>query len=167
MEYRYRLRKNGKKLRCPSCGRMGEFVPYVDENNNVVNAEKYGRCERVNSCSYIMYPKSKKGDDWQPIIKPQEPAKPVEYVEKEIVEKTFNNFQSNVFFMYLVGLFGSEKAFELQSLYNIGTANNGGTIYWHQDGDGRFRTGKVMYYQTNGRRDKNRKSWFVHSKKHC
>lgn len=164
MVYRYSLRKNGKKLRCPQCGRIGEFVPYVDENNNVVNAEKYGRCERVNSCGYLMYPKSKKGDDWQPIIKPQEPVRAVEYVEKEIVEKTFNNFQSNVFFMYLVGLFGSEKAFELQSLYNIGTANNGGTIYWQQDGQGRFRTGKVMYYQPNGRRDKNRKSWFVHSK---
>lgn len=37
MEYRYSLRKNGKKLRCPSCGRIGEFVPYVDENNKKIN----------------------------------------------------------------------------------------------------------------------------------
>ena len=164
MEYRYILRKNGKKITCPSCGRKGEFVPYVDENNNVVDAEKYGRCERVNSCGYLMYPKSKKGDDWIPQVKVQPPPRPTEYIPKEIVEKTFADFQSNIFFMYLVGLFGREKAFDLQAEYNIGTAKHGGTIFWQMDNYGRFRTGKVMYYQPNGRRDKNRKSWFAHSK---
>ena len=83
MDYRYSLRKNGKKITCPSCGREGEFVPYVDENNNVVDAEKYGRCERINSCGYIMYPKSKKGDDWKPTVKVQPPPRPTEYISKE------------------------------------------------------------------------------------
>ena len=164
MEYRYSLRKNGKKITCPSCGRKGEFVPYVDENNNVVNAEKYGRCERINSCGYLMYPKSKKGDDWTPTVKVQPPPRPIEYIQKEIVEKTFTDFRNNVFFMYLVGLFGREKAFDLQVEYNIGTAKHGGTIFWQMDKYCRFRTGKVMYYRPNGRRDKSRKSWFAHSR---
>ena len=164
MDYRYSLRKNGKKITCPSCGRKGEFVPYVDENNNVVDAEKYGRCERINNCGYMLYPKSKKGDDWTPNVKVQPTPRPTEYIAKEIVEKTFSDFQNNVFFMYLVGLFGREKAFDLQAEYNIGTAKNGGTIFWQMDSFGRFRTGKVMYYLPNGRRDKSRKSWFAHSK---
>lgn len=164
MDYRYSLRKNGKKITCPSCGRKGEFVPYVDESNNVVDAEKYGRCERINSCGYMLYPKSKKGDDWVPTVKVQPAPRPTEYIAKEIVEKTFTDFQNNVFFMYLVGLFGRDKAFELQAEYNIGTAKNGGTVFWQMDYFGRFRTGKVMYYQPNGRRDKIRKSWFAHSK---
>lgn len=66
--------------------------------------------------------------------------------------------------MYLVKLFGRETAYELQSLYNIGTAKKGGTIFWQQDLAGNFRTGKVMYYNENGKRDKTRFSSFVHKK---
>ena len=66
--------------------------------------------------------------------------------------------------MYLVKTFGRETAYDLQSQYNIGTASGGGTIFWQQDDKGRFRTGKVIYYKENGKRNHDRKSWFVHSK---
>lgn len=57
-----------------------------------------------------------------------------------------------------------ETAYELQAKYNIGTATNGGTIFWQEDKAGNFRTGKVIYYNPNGKRNHDRKSWFVHSK---
>ena len=162
--FRFHLKKGGKKLTCPSCGKKGKFVPYVDENNNIVDADKWGRCERIQSCGYLEYPKLK-DDNWVPpqrkhvVITP----KP-EYVSRDLVELTFRNFNQNVFFMYLVKIFGRETAFELQEKYNIGTASNGGTIFWQQDDKGRFRTGKVIYYNDNGRRNHDRKSWFVHTK---
>ena len=166
MDYRYSLKKGGKKLTCPSCGRKGEFVPYIDNvTKEIVNAEKYGRCERVNSCGYNERPKSKeKPDIWKPIQKKVVIEKPIEFIPQSVVEATFNEFRSNVFFMYLVKTFGREVAFELQAKYNIGTATHGGTIFWQQDNEMKFRTGKVMYYQQNGKRDKSRMSWFVHSK---
>ena len=166
MDYRYSLKKGGKKLTCPSCGRKGEFVPYIDNvTKEIVNAEKYGRCERINSCGYNERPKSKeKPDIWKPIQKKVVIEKPIEFIPQSVVEATFNEFRSNVFFMYLVKTFGREVAFELQAKYNIGTATHGGTIFWQQDNEMKFRTGKVMYYQPNGKRDKNRMSWFVHSK---
>lgn len=64
--------------------------------------------------------------------------------------------------MWLVKLFGQDVAMDLQSKYNIGTAKNNGTIFFQQDSEGKFRTGKVMYYQSNGKRNKNRNSWYVH-----
>lgn len=160
--FRYQLRKGSKKERCPECERK-TFVPYVDRETNKEAGEQFGRCERINSCGYVSYPKSSEPYE-KPQPKPYEPPKPIDYVDKSIVEKTFENFQQNVFFMYLLRTFGKEKAFELQMKYNIGTAKHGGTIFWQQDDKGRFRTAKVMYYSENGKRDKSRASWFVHKK---
>ncbi len=166
MDYRYSLMKGSKKFICPACGdKRKTFVPYVDENNNIVDIDKYGRCERILSCRYIRYPKTN-GDkwEWKNIQKPVIIPKPVEYVSKQIVEATFHNFKHNPFFMFLARTFGMETAYELQAKYNIGTATNKGTIFWQEDKDGNFRTGKVVYYNPNGKRNHDRKSWFVHSK---
>ena len=101
--------KGSKKFICPSCGQK-KFVPYVDENNNIVDIEKWGRCERKDSCGYCEYPKIK-GNEWQPQREPKPyiPPKPTEYVSQEIVEKTFNNFKANVFFQYLIRTFPLEN----------------------------------------------------------
>ena len=162
--YKYELEKGSKHVICPNCGKK-TFKCYVDVNTGErVNPDKYGRCERISSCLYHQYPRIK-DDNWvapqrERIVITPEP----EYVSREIVEMTFRNFNQNVFFMYLVKMFGRETAYDLQSQYNIGTASGGGTIFWQQDDKGRFRTGKVIYYNENGRRNHDRKSWFVHSK---
>ena len=164
--YKYELEKGSKHVICPNCGKK-TFKCYVDvDTGERVNPDKYGRCERISSCQYQEYPKLK-GNEWtMPIVRKSiiVAPTPTEYVEKDLVEMTFRNFNHNVFFMYLVKMFGREMAFELQEKYNIGTASNGGTIFWQQDDKGRFRTGKVIYYNENGRRNHDRKSWFVHSK---
>ena len=148
---------------CPSCGKR-TFKPYVDSATGKPAGEQYGRCERVNSCQYMMYPKADKADDWQPPQKPTEPPKPTEYIRDSVVEDTFRNFGDNVFFNWLVRLFGGDVAMSLQASYNLGTAAGGGVIFWQQDRKERFRTGKVMYYTPTGKRDKERHSWFVHKK---
>jgi hypothetical protein len=162
-QYRYELRKGSKKDECPECKKKS-FVPYLDKKDGKPAGERFGRCERINQCGYSNYPKANKNDNYEPPLKPYVPPLPIDYIPKELVEKTFNDFKSNVFFQYLVKTFGGEKAMELQAKYNIGTAKHGGTIFWQQDVLGRFRTSKVMYYQENGKRDKARHSWFTHSK---
>ena len=162
-QYRYELRKGSKHDECPNCKKT-TFKPYIDKKTNKEAGNIYGVCERINQCGYSNYPKANKKDNYEPPIKPYIPPLPIEYIPKELVEKTFHDFKSNVFFQYLVKTFGGEKVMELQAKYNIGTAKHGGTIFWQQDTLGRFRTGKVMYYQENGKRDKARHSWFAHSK---
>ena len=165
MNYRYTLQKGSKHIICPNCGKK-TFKPYVDSvTGEVVNPAKYGRCERINSCRYLRYPKIKENDIESSHYVPERPfiaPKPIDFVDKEIVEATFNHYKTNVFFMYLVKTFGMDVAYQLSGDYNIGTAKGGGTIFWQQDDRGRFRTGKVMYYNSNGRRNKDRMSWFVH-----
>jgi hypothetical protein len=164
--YRYNLQKGSKHIICPNCGKK-TFKPYVDSvTGEVVNPSRYGRCERIQSCRYHRYPKIREDDISSSRYVPPEPEeiKPIDFVDKDLMQATFDEFKSNVFFMYLVKMFGIEKAYQLQEDYNIGTAKGGGTIFWQQDREQNIRTAKVMYYNSNGKRNKDRMSWFVHKK---
>lgn len=163
MEYRYSLRKGSRKSECPNC-KKNTFKPYIETATGKEAGSKYGVCDRINSCGYKLYPKFDKNDDWRPTPQPYIPPKPIEYIPIETVEATFNDYRNNVFFQYLRTTFGAQVATELVEKYNIGTAKHGGTIFWQEDTLKRFRTAKVMYYNTNGKRDKTRASWFVHKK---
>ena len=161
-KYKYELMKGSRRYLCPKCGKK-EFKVYVKTGTNiVVDSERFGRCNRQNSCGYHQYPKNDASmSDWVAPVYVPKPIKP-DFIPKEMVEASFNKFRENTFFMWLVKLFGQDVALDLQSKYNIGTAKNNGTIFFQQDSEGRFRTGKVMYYQSNGKRNKNRNSWYVH-----
>ena len=166
-KFRYSLEKGSKHIICPNCGKK-TFKPYVDSvTGEVVNPTKYGRCEKINACRYHQYPQLEawEKDDlnnWTP--PPPQPPKPLDYVSKDIVSSTFNQYKTNVFYMWLVKLFGAEVADNLRTDYNIGTAKGNGTIFWQEDRKSNVRTGKVMYYHSNGKRIKERNSWFLHSK---
>lgn len=165
-QYKYSLMGGSKKFFCPNCKKK-TFVPYVATGtNNIVDSAKYGRCERVNSCRYSLYPKLGNEDITSSRYVPPAPEeiKPLDFVDKDLMQATFNQYRKNVFFMYLVKMFGIEKAYQLQEAYNIGTAKGGGTIFWQQDRQQNIRTAKVMYYNSNGKRNKDRMSWFVHKK---
>ena len=165
--YKYELMKGSKHIVCPSCGKK-TFKPFVlaSDGKTIVDAERFGRCERVNSCGYFRYPGGDDKYDYDytaPTRQPQQKIVP-DFIPEEFVEKTFCRFKENVFFMYLVEMFGINEAYRLQELYNIGTAKNGGTIFWQQDKEGNFRTGKVMYYNKDGHRKKDKTSWYIHNK---
>lgn len=170
--YKYELLKGSKHILCPICQKK-TFKPYVYAGtNNVVDSMLYGRCERINACGYIRYPTSEKDDDWSNYEAPKIAYRPPapDFINPDLVRSTFRDFNKNVFFNFLVKTFDLETARFLQKKYNIGTAKYGGTIFWQKDKDGKFRTGKVFYYQRNGKRDKNKGSWYVHNqvkKKFC
>ena len=167
MNYRYTLQKGSKHIICPNCGKK-TFKPYVDSvTGEVVNPSKWGRCERIQNCSYHRYPKIKENDIESSHYVPEMAfiaPKPLDYVPKDLVSATFNQYKTNVFYMWLVKLFGIDKADSLRTDYNIGTAKGNGTIFWQEDRNGNVRTGKVMYYHPNGKRIKERNSWFLHSR---
>lgn len=165
-KYNWQLQKGSKHTLCPNCRRK-TFKLYVSVKDGKTPAgENYGRCERINSCSYLMYPPSDESqyEQWvQPDPQPIETIEP-DFIPRGTVESTFKNFEQNIFMQFLRKTFGSDKAIELQSDYNIGTAKGNGTIFWQQDKEGRFRTGKVMYYGRDGRRLKNKNSWYLHKR---
>lgn len=161
-QYKYELMKGSRRYICPKCQKK-EFKVYVKTGTNiVVDSEKYGRCNRESSCGYFRYPD--KDDNYVFTPPPYTPPKPLDYVSKDVVNATLNQYKTNVFYMWLVKLFGAEVADNLRTDYNIGTAKGNGVIFWQEDRNGNVRTGKVMYYHPNGKRIKERNSWFVHSR---
>jgi len=162
--YKYELQKGSKRYICPKCGKKTFKVFVYTGTNIVVDSEKFGRCNRENNCGYFRYPDRDIKYDYNYMPPAPQPSKQPDFVPDEIVESTFHRFKENIFFVYLVKLFGMNEAYRLQELYNIGTAKNGGTIFWQQDNEGNFRTGKVMYYNKDGHRKKDRTSWYIHNK---
>lgn len=161
--YKYELQKGSKHILCPICQKK-TFKPYVHTGtNNAVDELKYGRCERTNNCRYHQYPDNDDSEwqDYEPIKQPYIAPEP-DFISSNLVRSTFRDFNKNVFFNFLAKTFDLETAWALQIKYNIGTAKHGGTIFWQKDRDGKFRTGKVFYYQSNGKRDKQKGSWYLH-----
>lgn len=161
--FKFELRRGSKHDKCPACGHMS-FKPYVSVVDQKPAGEQYGRCERLNKCDYKLYPKGVDVDtsNWTP--PPLLPDPDPDYIDKSFVESTFKAYQNNNFFMYVVRLFGNEKSFELAATYNIGTTKNGSTLFWQQDNEDRFRTGKIILYGQDGKRNKDFDSWYCHKK---
>ena len=164
--FRYKLRKGSKKELCPNCKKK-TFTPYISVvNGEIANIEKYGICDRKNNCAYLMYPPSEESDyvQWvQPEPKPFERIEP-DFIPRGTMERTFRNYEQNVFVQYLRKMFGADKTLDLISDYNIGTAKGGGAIFWQVDRNNNVRTGKVMYYGSNGKRLKDKNSWYLHNR---
>lgn len=164
-KFKYELQKGSKHIICPKC-RKKSFKPYVySGTNNIVDAEKWGRCERINACSFLSYPNLEDNmSDWiEPQPKPYIAPNP-DFIPKEMVKKSFAQFDKNPFFLYLSKLFDIDTANMLQKKYNIGTSSNYGTIFFQADKDMNFRTGKVMFYNKFGNRRKDKKSFYLHKK---
>lgn len=165
MKYKYHLLKyTGKasRLTCPSCGRPHCFVPYVDDQDNIIG-EEYGRCNHESSCGYFQYPPSEPNwRDYQPrhyrpapkpkpriITKPQlppEPAGGICTIPIDIVQKTIRTNTPSDFLKFLRTLFDEETINRLVQEYNIGVTKSGDAVFYQIDGQGRCRTGKVMKY---------------------
>src|SRR5678810_620410 len=149
-QYKYELMKGSRRYICPKCQKK-EFKVYVKTGTNiVVDSERFGRCNRENSCGYHQYPDNDDSEwqDYEPTKQPYIAPKP-DFINPNLVRSTFQDFNKNVFFNFLAKTFDLETARALQKKHNIGTAKHGGTIFWQKDRDGKFRTGKVFYYQRN------------------
>lgn len=102
--YKWSLRKGGKKERCPQCGKM-RFVPFVLTADPTVKAgPDYGRCDREQSCGYFLYPGGEVKIDTDREYIPEPPKDPI-LIPAEIAEKD-TVVSSNSLFSAYVGIAG-------------------------------------------------------------
>lgn len=164
-QFKYMLRKGSKKERCPACGKFKCFVPYVLATDGTTQAgPSFGRCERINSCGYIKYPEGKDSGLNGPYL----PGKthvlikhdtiPIDDVNCFLVTPSLSNFGQ-----WLISMFGDTIATLAFRRYKIGTYRDA-TIFWQISKDNECRTGKLMYYDMNGKREKNRPPQYLHKK---
>ena len=164
--YRFHLLKySGIRSRytCPSCGRKHCFAPYVDDQDQPADIEKYGRCDHESSCGYCLYPPSEprltiRHDYFLTGIRKQPKSdrifnpRPVEVPERictipeDIVAKSVRIRPHSHLITFLLTLFDEPTVNGIIEEYRIGVTKSLDTVFYQIDRQGRCRTGKVMKY---------------------
>ena len=163
---RYQLELKSKKHICPRCGQK-RFVRFVDNKTNNYIDERFGRCDREQSCQYFLSPYHDK-ELQELAMQVQTPIKverkPTSYIKESDFQSTLRAYERNNFAKFLYNTFGEVDAMKAIKKYCLGTSKKfeGATIFWQIDLEQRIRTGKIMLYdEQTGRRKKDGKyySW--------
>ena len=156
MNYKYKLQPySGRNSRytCPSCGKHHEFILYVDAETNQPLAAHVGMCNRKDKCGYHYTPSDyfrDNGEIREIEIVPSRP--PVTEHFDTISPACYSLYYPNTgarrsnHILHLISFFGEERVGTLQREYMSGVIDNGKSIFWQIDKDGRYRTGKIMQY---------------------
>ncbi len=79
---------------------------------------------------------------------------PVKFIPLQVVEKTLTAYHSNPFVQFLERTLGKAITGRILDRFKVGTARNGGTVFWYFDKDGCCRKPKVVFYASDGHRVK-------------
>lgn len=159
--YKYSLHKKSIKHYCPNC-RKKTLVLYIDVDSEDYVSSLVGRCDREINCGYHYSPRSYFNDNNQEyvsIIK----ARPLSVQQIEIsihpeeeLLNTLMYYNENNFVQFLKSKFDTQEVEIMLNKYKVGTANfwNFGTVFWQVDSKYKVRGGKVIIYNTSGKRTK-------------
>lgn len=162
--FTYTLEFGSKKYICPSCSKK-TFVKYVNAKGSYAS-EEFGRCDREDSCGYIRIPEN--DNNLEPIVRVQKEIKKPSYVDFEDGAKTFKSYDENNLMKFLFEKIGKEKVMYQVERYNIGIdqntiSNRDWVIFFQIDKDNNCRSGKIIRYQTDGKRDRSSRTTWFHS----
>lgn len=150
-EYKWSLRKGGKKLRCPQCGKM-RFVPFVlTADGKTMAGAEFGRCDREQSCGYFRYPDREARATVE--VEPRPELPPALFALHRVWPPAFN-LAKNTLFKAFRDLVGYDILNDIFYEYKIGTGFLGQCIYPQYDGQW-LRTAKSIMYDESGHRLKN------------
>lgn len=162
------------KLKCPSCETEGKYKRYLNTETNAFDLPyEVGRCDREDNCGYHVKPREhfESGGNVlanaERIERPKSTLPPsftdFALVNDVIATKTPNNFT-----FFLVSMFGQRITSDLIERFHIGTSRywNGACVFWQISDELNVHAGKIMSYETTGRRkrdpDRDYVTW-VHS----
>lgn len=150
------------RYKCPRCQKLGEFTRYVDDNGQYI-ADDVGRCNREDRCGFHNPPKnhflkdpprnytygsnvSRTSTELKKLI-----SGGFDVLPPEAMFETFNNYENNNFFKFLVSLTDEGSAYDLVQKYFIGTSIHweGSTAFWQIDTNGRVRQLKTILFNPN------------------
>ena len=153
--YKWSLRKGGKKERCPQCGKL-RFVPFVLTADPSVKAgPEYGRCDREQSCGYFRYPGGDVKAETDREYTPEPPKEPILLPRQSTMgvvvgQNTLLMAYSNV---KGGGLVDWPILRHTMEIYQCGTGAHGECVYYQFDGE-HVRTAKAILYGKDGHRIK-------------
>lgn len=160
--YLYHFR-NKPKITCPNCGKSHKFCPLVDEHGQIIYdtaGVPYGRCDREQNCGFLYLPNTNKITTKQntPMTAPK--LKPFVFAPRVI---DFNYSIQNNFIQWLGTLhLNTLDIYKQLKMYNVCTTGADTVIWWQVSIAGVIRAGKIMHYDSNGHRMKNKNTTWAH-----
>ena len=148
-----------KECPCGKSNKDGKFVPYIIEGQ-VSNS-----CGFCHAC----------GDTFLPSLDRKEinnqggktKVIPLTITQKlidfTIVQKTLKAYSHNNFVIWLEKIVPNQVEY-LLACFNIGTAKDGGTLFWNINIHNQATTVKRVYYLENGHRDKNKLPEYIYKR---
>ncbi|MBI3502001.1 MAG: hypothetical protein HY063_09415 [Bacteroidetes bacterium] len=84
----------------------------------------------------------------------RESPKEISFIPQEPFTQSLQHYEGNNFVKFLFQLYSPETVKKLIEKYFMGTSKHwlGATIFWQIDIAGKIRTGKIMLYDSNGKR---------------
>ena len=160
MDFKYQLKKyktGSDRENCPSCGAKRQFARYVDIETGELLPEKYGWCNKRDSCGYHLnpvkdgYQTEHEGSATPVMAKPRKPNVVVN-LPKELLDSSLYESNSNTLWLYLTKLFPASLVGELFKMYLVGNHSvwPGAVIFWFLNKDGAIRAGQVKQFDTTG-----------------
>ena len=147
--YKWELRKGSRKEICPACGKR-RFVPYVSAaDGKTLAGEKYGRCDREQSCGYICYPSGKGLPDMQKTAEAVVTDVPIYISDMVCTEFRF----PTSFYKFLSDILCVQNALHTIDRYQI-AEYRGRVCFVQRDINGIIRAVKMIKYKEDGHRDK-------------
>ena len=128
------------------------------ETGEYVSTE-VGRCDREQKCGYHKRPRDffdehgggpRKEYFFPKVRKKSIPEDHYSVVAAQLVKDTMTAYERNNLMLFIKSRWGKDALQHVTSTYRIGTCRfwPGSTIFWQQDCEGRFRTGKIMLYNS-------------------
>ena len=141
----YNFRFSGGGYPCPHChSRTG--WSYIRNYG-----KEYGVCFACGASNYPNGSKTVADSDRSTTANGKSP---VQYIPLQVVERTLTAYHSNPFVQFLEETFGAAITEKIIRHFRVGTARNGGTIFWYFDREGFCRKPKVVFYAADGHRVK-------------
>lgn len=156
-------KRRRRVVECP-CGKSnkdGKFVPYVDH-------DAFGYC---HACGETFLPPlpDQSSVDFNLVPARAATRTPTYALQPSthpsaVVGASLQRYKHNGFALFLESIFGAKIAGGLLSLYRVGTAKGGKTVFWQLDAGGGARAGKIILYDpSTGKRSKSENPTWVHS----
>jgi hypothetical protein len=145
-EYRYTLEKGSKKFLCPKCGRK-RYVRYRDNTDGNYLPIEFGKCDRVESCTYDKSPYKEGYKSNEAYVSLPDKIKTKEsFIPNSILEQALTGYKENLFVKNL-SAYPVNEVSEVCSLYGLGTILNGyrkgGCCFPFIDKEGKIRAIQV------------------------
>lgn len=134
---------------CP-CGKSnkdGKFAPII------VAGKTEPSCGHCYSCGKSFFPQSPAMAGKPDPAFELPPKKELKFVDPQLVQRSLQGYDRNNFAGWLEDRYPTIAQY-LLDYFAIGTTKDGGTLFWYQDVQGRFRKPKRIFYKADGHRVK-------------